>query len=110
MVSCLLFIKFYWSSVLILRLLPVIRGGLVSGKLSQVNQTFRVYRSTHRVFGKEQWTTLEERLVEWQGAISRILETITESRPAVSAASSAPAVQSSEGQNAASSGEGISVA
>lgn len=59
---------------------PVIRAGLVSGKLSQVNSSFRVYRSTYRTFGAEQWQLLEQRLVQWQSSIDRILATITEAR------------------------------
>ncbi|KAI3480093.1 hypothetical protein L1887_57692 [Cichorium endivia] len=39
--------------------IDVIRAGLVSGKLSQVNEAFRVYKSTHRQFGKAQWQQLE---------------------------------------------------
>ncbi|KAN0061084.1 hypothetical protein ACQY0O_006819 [Thecaphora frezii] len=56
--------------------IDVIRAGLVSGKLSQVNSSFRVYRSAHRTFGQEQWKALETRLVQWQTSISNILETI----------------------------------
>lgn len=56
--------------------IDVIRAGLVSGKLSQVNQSFRVYRSAHRTFGQEQWKALETRLVQWQTSINNILETI----------------------------------
>ncbi len=78
--------------------LPVIRAGLVSGKLSQTTSTFRVYRSTHRTFGKEQWSLLENRLVEWQSSIARILDTITKSRPAVVAASQQQQQQQQAGQ------------
>ncbi|PWN95806.1 hypothetical protein FA09DRAFT_321899 [Tilletiopsis washingtonensis] len=60
--------------------IDVIRAGLVSGKLSQVNSSFRVYRSTYRTFGAEQWQLLEQRLVQWQSSIDRILATITEAR------------------------------
>lgn len=52
----------------------------MSGKLSQVNSSFRVYRSTYRSFGKEQWQLLESRLVQWQASIDSILATIADSR------------------------------
>ncbi|KDN35979.1 hypothetical protein K437DRAFT_260261 [Tilletiaria anomala UBC 951] len=90
--------------------IDVIRAGLVSGKLSQVNKSFRVYRSTHRTFGKEQWHALEERLVEWQSAISNILGTLSKARPAAAASASATKGAPAPGQNAASNGERISVA
>lgn len=57
-------------------IIDVIRAGLISGKLSQVSQTLRVYRSTYRTFGKEQWTLLEARLGEWDQAIEGILATL----------------------------------
>ncbi|EPQ28418.1 uncharacterized protein PFL1_04245 [Pseudozyma flocculosa PF-1] len=60
--------------------IDVIRAGLVSGKLSQVSSSFRVYRSAHRTFGQEQWQALETRLVQWQSSINNILETIGRTR------------------------------
>lgn len=60
--------------------IDVIRAGLVSGKLSQVNNAFRVYKSTHRQFGKEQWQGLEKRLVQWQKSIASIVESIAATR------------------------------
>lgn len=57
-------------------IIDVIRAGLVSGKLSQTRETFRVYRSTYRSFGAEQWGVLEERLAEWERTISGILATL----------------------------------
>lgn len=60
--------------------IDVIRAGLVSGKLSQVNDAFRVYKSTHRQFGKEQWQQLEQRLVQWQKSIASIVESIAATR------------------------------
>lgn len=68
------------SSPLTIHASTVIRAGLVSGKLSQVNSSFRVYRSTYRSFGKEQWQLLESRLVQWQASIDSILATIADSR------------------------------
>ncbi|KAJ9477358.1 putative 26S proteasome regulatory subunit RPN9 (putative) [Pseudozyma hubeiensis] len=60
--------------------IDVIRAGLVSGKLSQVNDAFRVYKATHRQFGKEQWQGLEKRLVQWQNSINSIVESIAATR------------------------------
>lgn len=60
--------------------IDLIRAGLVSGKLSQVSQTFRVYRCTYRTFGKEQWMVLERRLAEWDTTIEGILETLSSPR------------------------------
>lgn len=60
--------------------IDVIRAGLVSGKLSQVNNAFRVYKSTHRQFGKHQWQQLEARLVQWQSSITSIIDSIAATR------------------------------
>lgn len=60
--------------------IDVIRAGLVSGKLSQVKDSFRVYKSTHRQFGKEQWQQLELRLVQWQNSINNIIDSIAATR------------------------------
>lgn len=56
--------------------IDVIRAGLVSGKLSQVKRSFRVYRSAQRSFEKPQWEALEKRLVQWQASISSLTETV----------------------------------
>ncbi|WFD34518.1 hypothetical protein MCUN1_001359 [Malassezia cuniculi] len=56
--------------------IDVIRAGLVSGKLSQVKRSFRVYRSAQRSFEKPQWEALEKRLVQWQSSISSLKETV----------------------------------
>lgn len=60
--------------------IDVIRAGLVSGKLSQVSQSFRVYRSTYRTFDQAQWATLEQRLTQWQSSIQTLLETMENAR------------------------------
>lgn len=56
--------------------IDVIHAGVVSGKLSQVKQSFRVYRSTHRTFEKPQWEALEQRLSQWQKSIQSLIATI----------------------------------
>ncbi|KAE8268805.1 hypothetical protein A4X09_0g3542 [Tilletia walkeri] len=71
--------------------IDVIRAGLVSGKLSQVNEVFRVYRVSsviplvefsasqkggEGVFSRKQWEVLEVKLGAWRESISRMLETL----------------------------------
>lgn len=60
--------------------IDVIRVGLVSGKLSQISQSLRVYKSVYRTFGEEQWRLLESRLSTWDQSIASILQTLAESR------------------------------
>lgn len=60
--------------------IDVIRVGLVSGKLSQVNQSLRVYKSVYRSFGLDQWKLLESRLSTWEDSITSILNVIAESK------------------------------
>ena len=66
--------------------IDVIRAGLVSGKLSQVQRTFRVYRSTYRSFEKAQWEALEQRLTRWQSSIQTLLKTMDQARTQMPAA------------------------
>ena len=66
--------------------IDVIRAGLVSGKLSQVQRTFRVYRSTYRSFEKAQWEALEQRLTRWQSSIQTLLRTMDQARTQMPAA------------------------
>lgn len=60
--------------------IDVIRAGLVSGKLSQINQSLRVYKSVYRAFGTDQWRLLETRLSTWEKSIASILQTLAEAR------------------------------
>lgn len=60
--------------------IDVIRVGLVSGKLSQVNQSLRVYKSVYRSFGLDQWKLLEGRLSTWEKSISSILDVVADSK------------------------------
>jgi translation initiation factor 3 subunit M len=57
--------------------IDVIRVGLVSGKLSQISQSLRVYKSVYRSFDLEQWKILQSRLSTWEASISSILTTIS---------------------------------
>lgn len=57
-------------------MLPAIRAKLISAKLSQTTKTVLVNRATVRVFGREQWETLEKRLLAWKSGLASILETV----------------------------------
>lgn len=60
--------------------IDAIRAGLVSGKLSQTSQSARVSRATARVFEREQWETLEKRLVAWKTGLAGVLEVVAVAR------------------------------
>lgn len=53
--------------------IDVIRAGLVEGKLSQLNQTFLIHRSTYRVFGEKQWREVGARLNIWRDSLRNVL-------------------------------------
>ncbi|KAF2196305.1 eukaryotic translation initiation factor 3 subunit M [Delitschia confertaspora ATCC 74209] len=56
--------------------IDVIRAGLVEGKLSQLNQTFLIHRSTYRVFGENQWREVASRLDMWRNSLTGVLNVI----------------------------------
>ena len=58
----------------------VIRAGLVSGKLSQSSRVFHITRSTSRVFERDQWVALEQRLVAWQTGLAAVLAVVASAR------------------------------
>lgn len=60
--------------------IDVIRAGLVEGKLSQLNQTFLIHRSTYRVFGEKQWTEVQGRLDTWRASLEGVLTVIRQER------------------------------
>lgn len=60
--------------------IDVIRAGLVEGKLSQLNQTFLIHRTTYRVFGEKQWTEVQGRLDTWRGSLNAVLEVVRSER------------------------------
>ena len=60
--------------------IDVIRAGLVEGKLSQLNQTFLIHRSTYRVFGEKQWTEVAGRLDTWRSSLEGVLAVIRQER------------------------------
>lgn len=59
---------------------PVIRAGLLSGKLSQTSQSLHITRSTARTFEREQWEALEKRLVAWKTGLAGVLEVVAAAR------------------------------
>ncbi|KAF2263608.1 PCI-domain-containing protein [Lojkania enalia] len=60
--------------------IDVIRAGLVEGKLSQLNQTFLIHRSTYRVFGENQWREVASRLDMWRNSLIGVLQVIQSER------------------------------
>lgn len=60
--------------------IDVIRAGLVEGKLSQLNQTFLIHRSSYRVFGLDQWLEVSERLEVWKGTLRNIVDVVRAAR------------------------------
>ncbi|KAI0029925.1 hypothetical protein K488DRAFT_55321 [Vararia minispora EC-137] len=60
--------------------IDIIRAGLLVGKLSQSSQTLRVLRASARVFGRPQWTLLEQRLLTARMSLSHVLEVIASAR------------------------------
>ena len=60
--------------------IDVIRAGLVEGKLSQLNQTFLIHRSTYRVFGENQWREVASRLDMWRNSLHGVLEVIQQEK------------------------------
>ena len=57
-------------------MLPVLRAGLVSGKLSQTSQTFHIIRASARAFEREQWEALEKRLLAWKAGLAGVRDVI----------------------------------
>ncbi|KAF2454891.1 eukaryotic translation initiation factor 3 subunit M [Lineolata rhizophorae] len=62
--------------------IDVIRAGLVEGKLSQLNQTFLIHRSTYRVFGENQWREVASRLDMWRTSLIGVLGVIKNEKEA----------------------------
>jgi len=59
-----------------------IRSKLIFGKLSQPNESFYVTRSTTRAFEKEQWETLERRLLVWKASLADVLDVVNAAKEA----------------------------
>ncbi|KAI9841468.1 MAG: hypothetical protein M1837_000686 [Sclerophora amabilis] len=60
--------------------IDIIRAGLVEGKLSQLNQTFLIHRSTYRVFGERQWREVATRLDTWKESLKGVLAVVRAER------------------------------
>jgi len=63
--------------------IDVIRAGLVEGKLSQLNQTLLIHRSTYRVFGEKQWSEVSGRLDTWKSSLENVLTVVQAEREKV---------------------------
>ncbi|MCJ1334458.1 hypothetical protein MMC10_011169 [Thelotrema lepadinum] len=68
------------SSEVEMWVIDVIRAGLIEGKLSQLNQTFLIHRSTYRVFGEKQWKEVASRLDTWRNSLEGVLGVIRQER------------------------------
>ena len=66
--------------------IDVIRAGLVEGKLSQLNKTFLIHRSTYRVFGDNQWREIAARLDMWKTSLTGVLGVIRQEKASFAAA------------------------
>jgi translation initiation factor 3 subunit M len=73
--------------------IDVIRAGLVEGKLSQLNQTFLIHRSTYRSFGTSEWEEIGVRLESWKQSLRNILEVVKSAREQASTQGGDGAVQ-----------------
>ena len=60
--------------------IDVIRAGLVEGKLSQLNQTFLIHRSTYRVFTQTQWREVAGRLDMWRNSLTGVLAVVRQEK------------------------------
>ncbi len=59
---------------------PVIRAGLLWGKLSQTTQSLYVIRSSVRAFEKEQWEVLEKRVLAWKTGLQSVLDVVNSAK------------------------------
>jgi translation initiation factor 3 subunit M len=66
--------------------IDVIRAGLVEGKLSQLNKTFLIHRSTYRVFGDNQWREIAARLDMWKTSLTGVLAVVRQEKDNFTAA------------------------
>lgn len=63
--------------------IDVIRAGLVEGKLSQLNKTLLIHRSTYRVFGEKQWAEVQVRMDNWRNSLENVLSVVRSEREKV---------------------------
>jgi translation initiation factor 3 subunit M len=57
-----------------------ISSGLVDAKINQLKSSVAIYRSTQRMFTREEWQPLSERINIWKVNISELLFTLRETR------------------------------
>jgi translation initiation factor 3 subunit M len=79
--------------------IDVIRAGLVEGKLSQLDETFLIHRSTYRVFGDKQWREVATRLETWKESLRGVLEVVKKERISMQSGSGAGERREAEGRN-----------
>ena len=70
--------------------MTVIRTRLLSGRLSQPTRTLHVTRSMSRSFGKEEWETVEKRLIAWRSGLQGVLEVVAAARKSAASSSARP--------------------
>lgn len=63
-----------------------ISSGLVDGKINQLKSSVAIYRSTQRMFTREEWLPLSERINIWKENIGELLTSLRETRRASTAA------------------------
>lgn len=61
-------------------MISLIQAGLADARIHQLDSTVTLSRSTHRVFGQEQWKFLQERLSDWTSSLTSVLSLITQTR------------------------------
>lgn len=59
-----------------------ISSGLVDAKINQLKSSVAIYRSTQRVFTREEWQPLSERINIWKANIGELLASLRETRAA----------------------------
>lgn len=61
-------------------IIRAISSGLVDAKINQIKSSVAVYRSTQRMFTREEWQPLSERINIWKANIGELLEQLRETR------------------------------
>ncbi|CAM9257678.1 unnamed protein product, partial [Choristocarpus tenellus] len=59
--------------------LRCIQTGLMEAKMDQMQRVVVISRCTNRVFGPEQWKTLQKKLKAWSSNVNQLLTAITKS-------------------------------
>lgn len=57
-----------------------ISSGLVDAKINQIKSSVAIYRSTQRMFTREEWQPLSERINIWKANIGELLDQLRETR------------------------------